>query len=422
MSEDQEAPSIEEPKEATGTSKGTPRHLPFAMSVVAFVLALGILAGVIEWGSLPKERILYFYQPLFAGLSALLALWFVVYATWRGPVKWWLGVPLFLFTYYGAEQLAAPSFIRVWKLSTFTALEDPDHHPKHTNPKQGWNSDSLRCPYESEEFAEEGTNIIILGDSFTFGMKLKPKQCFPYHVERRLNGRFPGKDIKVANFGWVSSSPLLSWRRLKSIGEDYKPDMVVICVDMTDIRDDIRWRSMLQREGMYGVIGELPIATYWIQRWSPKTFKWLFAQLNPGIPQRRFFMSEAPLQETRPYFAEIEKNLGRIKSWCDERGVHFVTMILPRTYQYSDRECPKNWEKGEYTVLGPHSLEPFRFFEELEQRVDYPIYSLLKPFQETEIFPTSFEDDPHWNADGAQLASKEVTKILLGELRKLKLP
>jgi hypothetical protein len=70
-------------------------------------------------------------------------------------------------------------------------------------------------------------------------------------------------------------------------------------------------------------------------------------------------------------------------------------------------------------VLGPYSLEPFRYFEELSKEVDYPIYSLLETFQKNEVFPTSFEDDPHWNRKGAQVAASAITKILIEEVAKL---
>lgn len=419
MTESQLTQELPEPGKTENRWK---RHAPFFGITLAGVVVLLVLGGVMLWMNVPEQRVQFVYRPLFATVLSLLALWCVFWASFRGPVRWRYGLPLLFLTYFGIEQLAAPSLSRALKMNTYNALGDPDHHPKHTDKKKGWNSDSLRCPHEAEDFVPEGTNIIFLGDSFTYGMLLKPKQCFPFLVERRLTNRFKKKDIKVANFGWVSSSPLLSARRLESIGEKYSPDLVVLCVDMTDFRDDIRWKAMLERKGMYGVIGSFPIATTAIQRIWPTSIKRLFGWLNPEIPQKRFFMSEQPLEETRPLLADIEQNIGRINDWCNERGVRFAVIVLPRTYQYSDRESPENWEKGEYTVLGPHSLEPFRFFEELSERVDYPIHSLLETFQETDIFPTSFEDDPHWNPEGAKLAASEINRIVTKELAKIDLP
>jgi hypothetical protein len=45
--------------------------------------------------------------------------------------------------------------------------------------------------------------------------------------------------------------------------------------------------------------------------------------------------------------------------------------------------------------------------------VDFPVYSLLEGFQETEVFPTCFHDDPHWNASGSNLAAELIVGHIL---------
>jgi len=73
---------------------------------------------------------------------------------------------------------------------------------------------------------------------------------------------------------------------------------------------------------------------------------------------------------------------------------------------------------GIYRDLGPFSAEPFQFFREIEANLAYPDYSLLPTFLETEVFPTCFEDDPHWNADGARVAAERIAEILEVELER----
>lgn len=385
-------------------------------------LALAIVVGSMQWGSHAERSLNFVYRPLCAAILSGLVSWCVVYSAWRGPLGWRLGLPLLILTYVGIEHFAAPYMIRAFAMTTYLAVQDPDHRPQNRIAKQGWNSDSLRCPHEPGQFKAQDTNVLFLGDSFTFGMKLEPHQCFPQLVENQLRGRFSDKKIRVSNFGWTSSSPLLSWRRLIDIGEKYAPDLVVMCIDMTDIRDDIRWRAMLDLDGMYWLIDKLPLTMRALEITAPSAYEALFRVLNPELPDQRYFVSEAPLEETRPFFTEITKNLDRIKAWCDDHGAHFAVIVLPRTYQYSDRESPLNWEADEYTVLGPYSLEPFRYFDELREVVDYPIHSLLETFQLNEVFPTSFEDDPHWTAAGARVAASAITSILVGELATLGLP
>jgi hypothetical protein len=87
-------------------------------------------------------------------------------------------------------------------------------------------------------------------------------------------------------------------------------------------------------------------------------------------------------------------------------------VILPRSFQYSALESPDSWEKNAYQNLGRYVHEPFNYFERVRDEVDYPIYPLLTDFQETDVFPTCFIDDPHYNASGAHLAAARIYKRL----------
>ena len=92
-----------------------------------------------------------------------------------------------------------------------------------------------------------------------------------------------------------------------------------------------------------------------------------------------------------------------------------MLLVFPRSYQYSDKESPNNWEKSKYEVLGPFAHEPFKYFEQIKGDVDYPIYSLLPDFQNSTIFPTVFDNDPHWNETGNQIAADAIYKYCLKE-------
>ena len=89
--------------------------------------------------------------------------------------------------------------------------------------------------------------------------------------------------------------------------------------------------------------------------------------------------------------------------------------MFPRSYQYSNKECPNNWEKSQYQVLGPFAHEPFKYFEQIKDDVDYPIFSLLPDFQDSTIFPTVFDNDPHWNETGNRIAVNAIYKYCLKE-------
>jgi len=111
---------------------------------------------------------------------------------------------------------------------------------------------------DSNAFREEDTNIIFLGDSFVYGWGVRIEDSIPYVLEEKLNDNKTGKRYKVANFGWISSSPLLSSRLLKDIGHKYKPDLVFLAVDMSDFHDDIKYQFALERKGLFSTLVHNP--------------------------------------------------------------------------------------------------------------------------------------------------------------------
>ncbi|RIK67318.1 MAG: hypothetical protein DCC65_07160 [Planctomycetota bacterium] len=299
--------------------------------------------------------------------------------------------------------------------------EGADHRLK-PDKSRGINSDGIRCPYEADHYTDRTYNIVFLGDSFTYGAKLPYEESFPAQVEAILRDRDPALDARCINFGWISSSPGPSLRLLKDIGEKYKPKLVIMCLDMTDFGDDVRslsnvgyWEKsptayLLMQFGLRGALQELHESTWLNILWRAKR------GLTRPLPVMRFFVTNQPLEESILDMQETERNLQRIVDFSrDTLGAKFILVMLPRHFQYSYREAPKSWEKASYTVMGPYVKEPFKWLAALRARVDYPCYSLLEDFEKTSVFPTCFEDDPHWNAAGCRVAAEGIVRILSAE-------
>jgi len=284
-------------------------------------------------------------------------------------------------------------------------------HRLRPNPHRGINEDGIRSTRGASDFAGGSYNIVFLGDSFTYGVYVPAPAAFPSRVEALLNeSRRPGA-VKVANFGWASSSPLLSLRLLRDIGARYRPRLVVLCVDMTDFHDDLKYRLLLEE-------GELLL--------SPTRF--LLRRLGLGggtaplfgppagrevLPQDRFFIVNQPLEQSLPLLREIEDNIAAIARHArDSLDARFVLVLLPRGFQYSDRESPRSWEREAYEALGPHVHEPFRWLGQLSRWADFPVISLLDAFRSSGVFPTSFDHDPHWNEQGHGVAASALTSHL----------
>jgi len=278
------------------------------------------------------------------------------------------------------------------------------------------NSDGIRSIVESNSYHKEDLNIILLGDSYIYGIKFPHNKSIPYMFETKVRALHPEKQINVANFGWVSSSPLLSLRLLKDIGKKYNPDVVILAIDMTDFQDDIKYFRLLERKGIYGALDFIPVTIMIFRKVISILGLESLHEMIFGFPIRRFFITDKPLSDTRLYFSYIQKNIEQINNYTKkELGAKFILLVFPRSYQYSDKECPNNWEKSQYQALGPFAHEPFKYFEQIKADVDYPIFSLLPDFQDSTIFPTVFDNDPHWNETGNRIAVNAIYKYCLKE-------
>ena len=384
--------------------------------------SLSFLNGLFDSGGrLPLEVTLEHAREHLLGLVALLVSGYGLAVTLccvralQHSGRWLL--PALLCWWMAVETCAAPFLQRTLRLQHYSMIRDVDHRPTQAGPNM--NSDGIRGTPESADFRAEDTNLLCLGDSFTYGFRVKAHQAFPSLVGEQLREQLGTEDLRVINFGWTSSSPLLSYRRLVDSGEAYKPDIVVLNIDMTDFQDDIRWGNMLDKRGMYALYERTPIAIRMASSWAPDLFKRaLFATVGKP-PLDRFFITEAPLEETRSWFAPLVSSVEAIEAWCAQRDLPFVLIILPRCYQYDEREAPGSRERRLYTTMGPHAQEPFRFFEAYAREVSYPIVSLLSAFAGGESYPTCFEDDPHWNASGHRVAARAIASVLapvLGDL------
>jgi lysophospholipase L1-like esterase len=312
-----------------------------------------------------------------------------------------------------AVALSVEIFCRVRFSLDIALIRDPDHRLSPNTTET--NSDGIRCAVEPAAFQPGDINFIFLGDSFVYGYHDYPQLAMPQQLERMLRERHAGARINVANFGWESSSPVLDLRILQDIGKHYSPDVVFLCLDMTDFHDDLKYQYILRRPWNLRLVPGLTTALSKSLRNGSRSSRRIarLYQSIFGFPPQRFFIVGRPLEQSRYYCSPMIRNIDAIAAFTKERlGARFFVLVFPRSFQYSARECPFNWEAGEYDVLGQYSLEPFRLMEDVGRSKPYPIYSLLSAFQNTTVFPTCLYRDPHWTEKGAHLAAQAVLEIV----------
>jgi hypothetical protein len=328
--------------------------------------------------------------------------------------------------------VALPRAFRALLISRVAASYalDVDHRPWPDGNEI--NEDGARFRGAAADLSDEDFVILFLGDSFTFGWNLLYEQSYPYRFEAIAGESECEVPVHVVNFGWTSSSPLLSLRLLRQVGYEYRPDLIVYSLDMTDFHDDLRYERQLREQddldvsvvalGERLVASELPWLSRVIERLRPVTSRLRSAvderaALLDGldVPKRseRFFVTSRPLDETRPAIElGVMRNLAAMHAFSEDvLRSPMALVVYPRAYQYSSRESPRNWERG-YEVLGPHVREPFRYFEEMAPGLPYPVLNLLPAFESSEDFPLYFANDPHWSPKGADLSAHQVFERL----------
>lgn len=303
------------------------------------------------------------------------------------------------------------------------------------------NEDGLRSAYTREAFLQYGHRIVVLGDSFTFGLGVEGDQAFPAVLEGSLRNLTGSDDIAVLNTGVVSYSPLLENRFLRQIGHVYRPTLTILVLDLTDIGDDYQYENQLvvDDSGQYvfdveetvsgvglfsGVALLKPVRTF-VRKLlkpmgnlreairshlevNPEDDADFVVEIDGALEISRFFILRHPLTHTRPYF---ERTLTYIRRAAEEAagiGSEFLLVVAPRFHQWSDRECPDNWEASHYAIDEPYEFEYFRFFEQAAPTLGFEVLNLLPAFERSTVFPCVFREDPHWNAAGHGLVGETL--------------
>lgn len=298
-----------------------------------------------------------------------------------------------------------------------------DHRMAPNSIAMQTNSDGVRCNEEAEAFSADDYNIIFCGDSFVYGLFIKnTDDVFPYVVEKLCRERNDLPRVHCVDFGWTSSSPLLSLRLLKDIGKKYKPDLVVLAVDMTDFHDDLRYHFGQQYVGVSAVsflaykLDMSYLTVNLTDRFRQKQWLDSIDVAESIIPDDRFFAMNQPLEASEPLMLETENNLIDMGDYCENTlQCKFMAVMIPRACQYSDRESPDNWEADAYEINGPYVLEPFEWMKQLDERTSFPCRSILDAFRRSKEFPLYKEDDPHWNVAGHRVAARAFYDLLLKE-------
>ncbi|MEL7062008.1 MAG: hypothetical protein AAGN46_18420 [Acidobacteriota bacterium] len=380
--------TLEAPLEAWRTQ---PILATLASGLRGRLVTLGVIAGLLIFGLIRLRRRLgeRWTDVAIAALSVVAA---------------WMAV----------ELLAAPFLLTRLGLYEQYFVLDVDHLPPVSHPAIGTNSLALRSPYEPGDGAD-ARRILMLGDSYAFGFRVGREEAFPARLDALLDGCADGETI-VVNGAWTSASPVLALRRLPELGRLYRPDLIIYALDVTDFHDDLKYTAMLERRGLYATYPLVPITLRQLRTLAPGAWRALYRSTVPDVPLDRFFVLHTPLSASAPLLETTAEALEAIAAHAAELEAEMLVVALPRPFHVNPAESPHSWERDDVDLESPHLFAPFRWLSERWPQSSagrpFETASLLEAFRRSKVFPTAFDDDPHWTPAGHEVAAR----ALLAEL------
>lgn len=150
------------------------------------------------------------------------------------------------------------------------------------------NSEGFRDEELPDEKDPGVLRVVCIGDSWTFGANVGPRDSFPRQLEARLRQALPSRRVEVLNLGVLGYSSHQGLRLLRERVLSLEPDFVTIGFAMNDSSmpgyRDTDLAGMLEAPSLGDRVGELLEHVEWIRllRYAVKRASW-----RPSSPGKR---------------------------------------------------------------------------------------------------------------------------------------
>ena len=249
------------------------------------------------------------------------------------------------------------------------------HQAGPASGKHAFRVNSFGCRGDEPEVpASEGTyRILVLGDDSICGTAVDENETVSAHLQRFLAKQTKLR-LEVINCGIPGYCPLLSWLKFEHDLIKLKPDLVVLHVDMTDIADDLCYRSLLMSENNHAVCShptlrlkprpENAIAHFVKQS---ATAGWLFARAREKAPEilsistvssseNLFDWITDDLPDIRLQVSHALEPITRLKASVEASGGRLLVTTAPVLWQVLSADNAPQLSRR----CGIHGTTPYR--------------------------------------------------------------
>lgn len=167
--------------------------------------------------------------------------------------------------------------------------------------------------------------VLVIGDSFPFGVGVPIERSVPYQLEQLLNSAAgPGRTYRTLNMGVPSYNTLQELIQLREVGLSLEPDLAVLIFSWNDIEEKM-WVFDRRRS--------------WEADWAQRSYAISLAfvlvrhlRTLLGRPEQLIAVGE--YRPDSPRWQEIDRSLKEIHHRCAERGIPLV--VFTKSLKGSD--------------------------------------------------------------------------------------
>lgn len=311
------------------------------------------------------------------------------------------------------------------------------------------NSRGLRDFEYSVEKPENAYRILMLGDSFIEGSGVPLETSYPKLLEKALNENSPSK-TEVIDAGVSAWSTIPEYFYLNEHGLGYKPDLVILNLNLTDFLDDFNFYNNLtdygksimetknpNKQKLTEPIFNLPQKTTVNQKdYSLRIKLWLdqnsavynllrkkiksintlpLESQNIGNIHKDMFALTRP-EKPNNYeeaFGKTENTILKMKQLLEKNKIDFLIVLIPHGHLVSASE----WSSGRVVWgLKPGIVYSDRAFIDLE---NWARKNSIKTFNLTPVLKLAsgnkklyFDYDGHFNNDGQYAVAQAIFSYL----------
>lgn len=248
--------------------------------------------------------------------------------------------------------------------------------------------------------------IVVLGDSFTFGLRVEHENTFPKVLEQKLGDKYQVLSLGMTGYG--TDQEFISLYRE---GLNYEPDVVILAFFMNDVYDNGTIAANYGRNpkpyftvdstGKL-ILNNIPVPYLKSPLRSIefiKTKLWeLKAILHMPSEYRKDVWGAAlnPKYMSSRYWKLTVRLLWEINKLCRSEGIKFMITVIPLEHQ----------------ITRMNDRLPQEVLLDFGKRTAIPVLDLLPYFEPYKSSGLYFSNDVHWNENGHYMAAQAIYDFL----------